>query len=380
MQKKIFFMSEIDASNANILGRSYAQNSPLVHSADVTRGESGVHPEGDSLAFSTGVYRSYDDEQVFYRYWDPRNGKFSAILCIVHGVAEHSERYHDFAVQLAQLLQVRVVALDLRGHGRTACPESNPVSVLNLGVLRKGEKAKTEDAVTLMSKDVIGVIGESMGPADLPIVLLGHSMGSVIARAVLKNASLELLKRIKGVILSGVPTPPSAVEVYPLVMMGNFIKRTGMGGEFVRRNFLSGKFDAQLKSKLGLKSVERNSFISNDPNEVNRFSNGHLTNHLVDPDILVSVVKHLRALRNPSSYFESLKELNLPFLFVSGRDDPVCMFGATSTVEAHHMRSIGHSVMELFVGNARHEFIHEAEPVRSETIAQVVFWIAKKLK
>jgi alpha-beta hydrolase superfamily lysophospholipase len=324
-------------------------------------------------------YTSLDDEKVFYRYWDPKQGSFSAIVCIIHGMAEHSERYDTFAVQLADALHVRVLAVDLRGHGRTACPESDSAS-LQLGVLRKGEKARSEDAVTLMSRDVIGVIGESMGSADLPIVLLGHSMGSVVARAVLKNATFETLKRIKGVILSGVPTPPSAVEVYPLMLVGDWVKRTGLGGEFVRRNFIAGKFDYQLKSRLRLKRVENNSFISSDPEEVQKFNNGKLTNHLVDPDIMISVVKHLRALRNPSSYFQSLKGLTLPFLFVSGRDDPVCMFGATSSTEAQHMRSIGQSVLEIYVGNARHEFIHEIEPVRSETVAQVFFWIANKLK
>lgn len=345
------------------------------------KAESDAAMQDTCREIRTRVYTSYDDEEIFYRYWDPRSGNFSAIICLIHGLAEHSERYSKFASQLAEALSVRVVACDLRGHGRTCCPVESDEKRSQLGILRRGDKAKMEDPVTLMSRDVIGVIVHSSeSVADSSIILMGHSMGSVIARAVLKNAPSEMLRRIKGVILSGVPTPPSPLEVYPLILVGSIVKRTGVGGEFVRKNFITGKFDAQLRSKLRLKRVETNSFISSDPDEVRNYSSGKLTNHLVDPDILISVVKHLRALRNPAIYFEGLREFSLPFLFVSGRDDPVCLFGATSSIEAENMRSVGQSVMELYVGKARHEFIHEAEPVRSETVAQVIFWIAKRLK
>jgi alpha-beta hydrolase superfamily lysophospholipase len=333
----------------------------------------------DSLL--SGIYTSHDDEKIFYRFWDPLEGNPSALVVIVHGMAEHSERYESFAYDLANVLQAHVVAPDLRGHGYTACCGSEGASqFFHLGLLRKGEKAKCEDAVSLMSKDVIGVIEESSDLSSLPIVLIGHSMGSVVVRALLKNASSHLLARIKGVVLSGVPTAPSAIEVYPLTLVGEFIKRTGLGAEFVKKNFVTGKFDSQLKTKLRHKNVEENSFISSDPVAVKTFTDGILTNHLVDPEILISIVHNLRALQSPASYFTNLKDQTLHFLFVSGRDDPVCSFGATAAIDAENLRYIGQSVSEIYIGNSRHEFINEVEPIRSDAISQVTTWIQNKLK
>lgn len=329
-----------------------------------------------------GIYNSVDDEKIFYRYWDPKEAEsIRGLFILVHGMAEHSERYSSFASELADNLEVRVVAPDLRGHGLTGCPDSESDS-FHLGELRRGESAKCEDAVSLMSKDVIGIINEVTASLSdsLPLVIFGHSMGSVIVRAMLKNSPTGLLQRIKAVILSGVPTAPSALEVLPVTLIGELVKRTGLGAEFVKKNFVTGKFDYQLKNKLNLRSVKENSFISSDPEEVEKFSNGKMTNHLVDPEIMISIVYHLRALQTPSTYFVSLKELKIPFLFVSGRDDPVCMFGATATTDAQNLKALGHPVSELYLGDARHEFINEFEPARSEGIVLLTAWIANKLE
>jgi len=96
--------------------------------------------------------------------WDPA-GAPRAIVQITHGMGEHALRYAD----LAQALNARdmvVYAQDHRGHGATA------KSVAELGQI--GEQGWTE---------LIGDIGRLMARArqehpDVPLVLLGHSMGS----------------------------------------------------------------------------------------------------------------------------------------------------------------------------------------------------------
>lgn len=327
-----------------------------------------------------GIYESSDGEEIYYRFWEPSDEMVSALVVVVHGMAEHSERYTSYGKELVNNLPVRVVAPDLRGHGLTGCRDSADQSSSVLGKLHRGARAECKDAVTLMSEDVIGIINQISAEYEagdkLNIILFGHSMGSVIVRALLKNAYHDLLKRIKGVVLSGVPAPPSLLEVLPLTVVGEFIKRTGWGAEYVKKNFVTGKFDSLLKARLRLDSVEENSFISSDSDQVKRFSRGELTNHLVDPEIMLSVLSHLRALQFPYTYFSNLEFFReLPFLFVSGTDDPVCLFGATSAADAQNMRALGHPVDEFLFGNARHELINEVEPLRTKAIKLIALWI-----
>jgi len=110
--------------------------------------------------------------------WDPA-GAPRAIVQITHGMGEHALRYAD----LAQALNARdmvVYAQDHRGHGATA------KSVAELGQI--GEQGWTE---------LIGDIGRLMARArqehpDVPLVLLGHSMGSFAVQQYLLQHNEEV--------------------------------------------------------------------------------------------------------------------------------------------------------------------------------------------
>jgi len=82
-----------------------------------------------------------------------------AVMSLVHGFGEHSGRYHDMASHL-NAAGISVVALDLRGHGRTESPR---------GVCKNYSE---------MVHDVRSLLAESkrLYP-NLPHYLFGHSMG-----------------------------------------------------------------------------------------------------------------------------------------------------------------------------------------------------------
>lgn len=100
--------------------------------------------------------------------WDP-DGAPRAIVQITHGIGEHALRYAD----LAQALTARgmvVYAQDHRGHGATAR------SADELGQI--GEQGWTE---LVHDIDRLRARARQEHPA-VPLVLLGHSMGSFAAR------------------------------------------------------------------------------------------------------------------------------------------------------------------------------------------------------
>jgi acylglycerol lipase len=90
-----------------------------------------------------------------------------ALIAIVHGLGEHSGRYCALASALVER-RFTVVALDLPGHGETAGPRGD---VPSWAYLR-------DQVIPAMFTVTRGMPGQ---PADLPVVLLGHSLGGVLA-------------------------------------------------------------------------------------------------------------------------------------------------------------------------------------------------------
>jgi alpha-beta hydrolase superfamily lysophospholipase len=90
-----------------------------------------------------------------------------AMVAIVHGLGEHCGRYAALAADLVRK-RYTVVSLDLPGHGEAPGPRGDLAS---WGQLR-------DQIVPAMFTASRGLPGQ---PIDLPVILLGHSMGGVIA-------------------------------------------------------------------------------------------------------------------------------------------------------------------------------------------------------
>lgn len=106
-----------------------------------------------------------------------------AIVLIVHGVCEHCGRYAYLADELNKS-KIGVFRFDLRGHGKSF-----------------GERGHISDFLDY-SKDVdefVSLIKQKY--PELPIFMLGHSMGAFIS----VTYALNFPNRINGQVLSGLP-------------------------------------------------------------------------------------------------------------------------------------------------------------------------------
>jgi acylglycerol lipase len=114
-----------------------------------------------TIAEVDGCIRAVGGLSLYYRAWEAENAR--AGLLIVHGLAEHSGRYVDFARTMADF-GFNVYALDLRGHG-----------------LSDGRRGHV-DRFDLLLQDVDRFRREVRGGCaeDLPLFMLGHSMGGLI--------------------------------------------------------------------------------------------------------------------------------------------------------------------------------------------------------
>ena len=127
------------------------------------------------------------DGTVLHTYrWIPEQPV--AVVQIAHGAVEHALRYDHFARYLADN-GFAVYANDHRGHGKTA---GSPENVAYLGERGGGFLQLVEDMHLLTAH-----IREEN--PDLPVFLMGHSMGSLMARVYASRWGAEL----HGLILTG---------------------------------------------------------------------------------------------------------------------------------------------------------------------------------
>jgi alpha-beta hydrolase superfamily lysophospholipase len=133
---------------------------------------------------STFSLTSADGTQIAAYRWDPV-GEPRAAVQLTHGMGEHALRYEHVARALNDAGFV-VYAQDHRGHGASADPEA-------LGDLGKDSWAGLVDDIGLLSAQIRA---EHPG---LPLILLGHSMGSFAVQQYLFDHS----DGADGVVLTG---------------------------------------------------------------------------------------------------------------------------------------------------------------------------------
>lgn len=127
--------------------------------------------------------------EIVYSTW--RAGRPKGIVQLAHGVGEHSLRYDALAQDLVRS-GYTVVANDHRGHGRTGILQWED-DRSKLGRLGPGGLRAAIAAVEQMT-----VVARADSPG-LPLVLLGHSWGSLMAQRIVNTSS----ESYEGVVLSG---------------------------------------------------------------------------------------------------------------------------------------------------------------------------------
>ena len=133
---------------------------------------------------STFSYTSADGARIAAYRWDPAGAPLASVQ-LTHGMGEHARRYEHVARALNEAGFV-VYAQDHRGHGASADPEA-------LGDLGKGGWPGLLGDIGLLSARIRA---EHPG---LPLILLGHSMGSFAVQQYLFDHSAD----VDGVVLTG---------------------------------------------------------------------------------------------------------------------------------------------------------------------------------
>lgn len=253
------------------------------------------------------------------------------VVQISHGLGEYALRYDAFAQALTANGFI-VYADDHRGHGQTGVQQHHG-DLDRLGRLGPGGLRAAEAAILQLT----GIIRERH--PGLPLVLYGHSWGSLMAQRMLNREP----RAFEAVVLSG--------TAYRTV-------------KFMESGKLNARWAGQGAN--GFEWLSRDTAVS--------------TAFLADPlcfeaDVLklFGLADGLRLYGTPGAGLAP----DVPILIISGGDDPICRGdGLQRLAAAYRARGVRDVTLKVYPG-ARHETLNEIN--RDEVAADLITWITDRV-
>ncbi len=303
-----------------------------------------------------GSFKSADKKHdIAYSIWEPKS-RPRAIVQVSHGMCEYVGRYADFA-RFLNKNGIILAGNDHLGHGRSVTDASE------LGYL--GEKSATSVLV-----DDLAAMSACLRERypELPIILLGHSMGSFVARLYLSRYA----ENISGAIIMGTAGPGAPTGMGKLVINTVSLFR-GMKyrSPFVKKLAFSG----YLK-RCG-KDAHPSAWLSRDKDVVLRYSDDPCCNYTFTLSGYYTLFSLLEAANSPE--WKEHIPTDLPILLISGADDPVGGYGKGVGEVAKQIKSAAvRDLRVLLYPEARHEVLNEIN--REEVYADLLEWITHALE
>ena len=286
--------------------------------------------------------------------WLP-DGPVRAVLQISHGVAEYILRYEPFAAYLTER-GFAVVGHDHLGHGASVA-EGAPR--LYFGP-RGSWDWVVEDLYTrrcLAGKRFPGV----------PYFLLGHSMGSFLARAYLIRYPGEK----KVAIIMGTGWQPGYMLTGGSLIAKRFYYKNGGSStsDFVTALAFGGYNRAFAPNRTGF------DWLSADPENVDRY----IADPLCGADATVGLFRDMLGGIRFNQKPANLKKMDtsMPVLFIAGEDDPVGAMGkgVKRSCAAFQKAGMQDVTLKLYPG-LRHEILNET-PMQQTVYADIHDWLSR---
>lgn len=265
-----------------------------------------------------------NENGIYYRQWETDREPHAAIL-LVHGLGEHCQRYDAIAAHLNQA-NYSVFSMDLPNHGRSQGP--------------KGHIDSFDQFLNAVKTTLQHIQATHSG---LPIFLLGHSMGGLIASRFL----LDEQNHFAGAILSGPaiesPAPPPAWQVGLMTLI------------------------SKLFPKLGMLTLD-GSLVSRDPAVVKAYMDDPLVN-----DNKLSAKLIVELFRTMDEVKQGAAKISLPLLIMHGEADGLTAPSGSQWL--HDNIASNDKTLKLYP-----ELFHEIfnEPEAPSIYTEVVTWLDQR--
>ncbi|GAB6089611.1 alpha/beta fold hydrolase [Spirochaeta dissipatitropha] len=279
-----------------------------------------------------------------------------AVVIMVHGLAEHGVRYTELADYLSRR-RIASIAYDHRGHGKslTASPGIGSFAPKNGWNVLLGDLQSVSDFV---KKDF----------PDIPVFLLGHSMGSFLVRT-----HLALQKsRYSGVIISGTASDPGIAGRAGLLLA----RILCLMGASLKPSPLLNSLSFGAFNKAFAPAESDFDWLSRDSEEVAKYIHDNMCGFVPTAGLFRDMLAGL--IESNSKRIITQTETDLPKLFFSGGSDPVGRAGKGFYRVLKVYRKCGHDLINAkLYPDGRHEMLHEVN--RTEVYEDVVSWMLEHI-
>jgi alpha-beta hydrolase superfamily lysophospholipase len=278
-------------------------------------------------------YKSADGTNIVAYKWEPEDDRGPrAAVQMTHGMGEHALRY-DHVAQALNDDRFVVYAQDHRGHGASADHDA-------YGDLGEGGWTALVEDIGLLSAKI------RADHPDLPLILLGHSMGSFAVQQYLLDHSAE----VDGVVLTGT----AAIDLLEPALD------------------LDQPLDLAVFNAAFQPARTDYDWLSRDEAIVDAYIADPACGFGIDADSAKAMFTGARRLADPAQV--AALRSDLPVYIAAGEADPVNGGLALLTALTDRLKSAGLTdvTVRIYPG-ARHEILNETN--RDEVIAALNSWL-----
>lgn len=293
-------------------------------------------------------------ESYIYRWEPDEDVEKAGIIQLIHGSCEHSRRYLDFAEFLTGNGYI-VYSSDLRGHGLSVKSEKD------LGYF--GE----ENGWNMIVEDIYELTKFIKDKhSNLKLIVLGHSMGSFLARhyAIVHGAEID------GVIATGTAHNPKLIMKFGCFIAERDIKKNGSRHiNHTLNNMSYNSFSNQFKPIR-----TKQDWLTRNEKIVDNFIEDKLCGFIFTSSAFRDMFEGLLFITDKSN-IEKMRE-DLPILLLSGKKDPVGSNGkmVLKAFSEYKKAGIKNIELKLYEG-MRHEILNEIG--KEEVYNDILNWLRK---
>lgn len=289
-----------------------------------------------------------EDKNVHGYMWHVDSPK--AVVAIIHGMAEHSARYDRFAKALNEH-NMAALSIDLRGHGKTA-------EIQGYFSKKDGWKLVLDDIRLLIKR-------AKSEYNDVPVILLGHSMGSIFARA----AMIDFGDEFDACVLSGVTINKKGLrDIAPFMT-----KVFGLFGASKPSKALDSMSFGSFNSAFKPNRCDFD-WLSRDEAEVDKYVNDDMCGFVCTPSLFHDVSKTiLYTIKNVDKIPKNKK-----IFIVSGAKDPCGSDGIDAKFLYDSYKGAGLDVKYKIYDDARHELLNETN--REDITRDIINYLERSIE
>ncbi len=264
--------------------------------------------------------------------------EIKGIFQISHGMAEHKERYYDFMKYLSSDGYITIIN-DHRGHGKSIKTNED------LGFFYDNNAEFIVEDLHQITNYI-----KNKYP-DKKIILLGHSMGSLVVRKYIKKYDADIHK----LIVCGSPSnnPFTNIAIFITNVLEK-IKENKYRSKFIQ-NLAFGSYNKSLENA---KSI--NSWICANEETVKEYDKDSLCGFIFTLNGFKNLFKLVKDVYSKKNW--NINNKKLPIFFIAGEKDPVIINKKEWIKSQEFLKKLGYENIEgKLYPNLRHEILNEKE-------------------